>query len=136
VDINRARADARKAEADGEAAYVELTGAAEGSRRRAIGLGDAAATEALGLARAKGYGAQVQSLGAGSTAAVAIANAVSEGGLQVVPEVLVSGGGGAVEGLAATLMRAMNGSHDAKKGRRTVRHAGGATKEREPARVK
>src|SRR6266853_4421164 len=111
VDINRARADARKAEADGEAAFVELTGAAEGSRRRAIGLGDAAAAEALGLARAKGYEAQIRSLGAGPTAAVAIANAVSEGKLTVVPEVLVTGGGGAVEGLAATFRRALNGDH-------------------------
>src|SRR6266704_1365681 len=109
VDINRARADARKAEADGEAAFVELTGAAEGSRRRAIGLGEAAAAEALGLARAKGYEAQVASLGSGPTAAVAIANAVSEGKLNVMPEVLVTGGGNAVEGLAASLMRGMNG---------------------------
>jgi regulator of protease activity HflC (stomatin/prohibitin superfamily) len=111
VDINRARAAARKAEADGEAAFVELTGAAEGSRRRAIGLGDAAATQALGLARAQGYRAQIRSLGAGPTAAVAIANAVSEGKITVVPEVLVTGGGGAIEGLAATFMRALNGDH-------------------------
>src|SRR6266568_2980521 len=109
VEINRARADARKAEADGEAAFVELTGAAEGSRRRAIGLGEAAAAEALGLARAKGYEAQVASLGSGPTAAVAIANAVSEGKLNVMPEVLVTGGGNAFEGLAASLMRGMNG---------------------------
>jgi uncharacterized membrane protein YqiK len=113
VEINRARADARKAEADGEAAFVELTGAAEGSRRRAIGLGDAAAAEALGLARAKGYDAQVKSLGSGSTAAVAIANAVSEGRVNVMPEVLVAGGGNAFEGLAASLMRAMNGKQQA-----------------------
>jgi len=125
VDINRARADARKAEADGEAAYVELTGAAEGSRRRAIGLGEAAATEALGLARARGYDAQVQSLGPGPTAAVAIANAVSDGRLQVVPDVLVTGGG-AVDGLAATLMRAMNGSHAVKPRRRRPHSAPGA----------
>ncbi len=104
VDINRARANARKAEADGEAGYVEVTGAAEGSRRRAIGLGDAAAVEALGLAKAKGYQAQVESLGSGPTAAVALANALSEGKLNVMPEVLVTGGGGAIEGLAATLM--------------------------------
>ena len=136
VDINRARADARKAEADGEAAYVELTGAAEGSRRRAIGLGDAAATEALGLARARGYGAQVASLGSGSTAAVAIANAVSDGGLQIMPEVLVTGGGGAIEGLAATLMRAMNGDHDSKRPRRTPRRDARAIKAKESAAAK
>jgi regulator of protease activity HflC (stomatin/prohibitin superfamily) len=111
VDINIAKANARKAEADGEAKFVELTGAAEGSRRRAIGLGDAAAIEALGLARAKGYEAQIRSLGSGPTAAVAIANAVSEGKITVVPEVLVTGSGGAFEGLAATLMRSLNGGH-------------------------
>ena len=114
VDINIAKANARKAEADGEAKYVELTGAAEGSRRRAIGLGDAAATEALGLARAKGYDAQIRSLGSGPTAVVAVANAVAEGKLTVVPEVLVTGGGGAVEGLAAALMRSLNGNGHAK----------------------
>ncbi len=114
VDINIAKANARKAEADGEARYVELTGAAEGSRRRAIGLGDAAASEALGLARAKGYEAQIRSLGSGPTAIVAVANAVAEGNLTIVPEVLVTGGGGAVEGLAAALMRSLNGNGQAK----------------------
>src|SRR5207248_2963316 len=83
VDINRARANARKAEADGEAAFVRVTGEAEGSRRRSIGLGDAAAVEALGLAKARGYEAQVASLGSTPTAAVAIANALSEGRLNV-----------------------------------------------------
>src|SRR6266436_1827079 len=114
VDINRARANARKAEADGEAAYVRVTGEAEGSRRRAIGLGDASAVEALGLAKAKGYQAQVESLGSTPTAAVAIANALSEGKLDVMPEVLVTGGGGALEGLAATFMRSLNGNGHAK----------------------
>lgn len=112
VDINRARANARKAEADGEAAFVRVTGEAEGSRRLAIGLGDAAAVEAQGLARAKGYQAQVESLGSGPTAAIAVANALSEGNLDVMPDVLVTGGGGAVEGLAAAFMRTLNGSRE------------------------
>jgi regulator of protease activity HflC (stomatin/prohibitin superfamily) len=115
VDINIAKANARKAEADGEAKFVEVTGAAEGSRKRSIGLGEAAAIEALGLARAKGYEAQIQSLGSGPTAIVAVANAVAEGKLTIVPEVLVTGGGGAVEGLAATLMRSLNGNGHADK---------------------
>src|SRR5438477_6706924 len=117
VDINRARANARKAEAEGEAAFVRVTGEAEGSRRRAIGLGDAAAVEALGLAKAKGYEAQVQSLGSTPTAVVAIAGALSEGKLDVVPEVLVTGGGGALEGLAATFMRSLNGNGEPKAGK-------------------
>jgi uncharacterized membrane protein YqiK len=104
VDIKRNQADARKAEAQGEAAYVTETGKAEASRREAIGLAEATAAEALGLARATGYRSQVEALGTGATAAVAIANAIAEGGVDVVPEVLVTGGGGAFEGLAATVM--------------------------------
>ena len=45
-------------------------------------------------------------LGGGATALVAVANAVAEGHITVVPDVLVTGGGGGpVDGLAATLMR-------------------------------
>jgi hypothetical protein len=85
---------------------VQLTGEAEGARRQAIGLGEAKATEALGLARATGFNAQKEALGGPATAVVAVANAVADGHITVVPEVLVTGGGGgSFDGLAATLMR-------------------------------
>ena len=102
---SRTAPSARQAEAQGEAAYVELTGRAEATRVEAIGLANAAATEALGVARATGFEAQKEALGETATALVAVANAVSEGHITVVPEVLVTGGGGSFEGLAATLMR-------------------------------
>jgi SPFH domain / Band 7 family len=105
IAINGNRADAREEEARGEAAYVELTGRAEATKVEAIGLANAKATEALGIARAEGFEKQVAALGQGATAVVAVANAVSEGNITVVPEVLVTGGGGSFEGLAATLMR-------------------------------
>jgi regulator of protease activity HflC (stomatin/prohibitin superfamily) len=105
VEIEQNRASARQAEAQGEAAYVERTGKAEATRVEAIGLANAAATEALGVARATGFEAQKEALGETATALVAVANAVSEGHITVVPEVLVTGGGGSFEGLAATLMR-------------------------------
>ncbi|MFI5052820.1 MAG: hypothetical protein ACHQDE_00540, partial [Acidimicrobiia bacterium] len=41
---------------------------------------------------------------------VAVANAVADGHITVVPEVLVTGGGGSIEGLAATLMRTFTGN--------------------------
>jgi hypothetical protein len=65
---------------------------------------------------------------------VAIANAVSEGRLQVVPDVLVTGGG-AVDGLAATLMRAMNGKQPSASHDRRRRPVAGAvrTRKQEPA---
>jgi len=116
IDISNNAAQAREAEARGEAAYVELTGRAEATKTEAVGLAEAKAVEALGLARAAGFEAQTQALGQVPTALVAVANAVSEGHITVVPEVLVTGGngGGAIEGLAATLMRTLgngNGSN-------------------------
>jgi hypothetical protein len=39
-----------------------------------------------------------------ATALVAVAGAVAEGRIDIMPEVLVTGGGGALEGLAGTLM--------------------------------
>jgi regulator of protease activity HflC (stomatin/prohibitin superfamily) len=116
VQIKTNEALAREQEAKGEAAYVQLTGEAEGARRQAIGLGEAKATEALGLARAIGFNAQKEALGGPATAVVAVANAVADGHITVVPEVLVTGGGGSFEGLAATLMRhfGTNGSGNGK----------------------
>jgi uncharacterized membrane protein YqiK len=107
IDIATNAAQAREAEARGQAAYVELTGRAEATKVEAVGLAEAKATEALGLARAAGFEAQTQALGQMPTAIVAVANAVADGHITVVPEVLVTGGngGGAFEGLAATLMR-------------------------------
>jgi uncharacterized membrane protein YqiK len=106
VDISRNQAEAREAAASGDAAYVRLTGQAEADKAEALGLAEARAAEALGLARAAGFEAQRQAIGEGATAVVAVANAVSEGHLTIVPEVLVTGGGGSLDGLAATLMGA------------------------------
>ncbi len=101
VEIKLNNASARKAEADGEAEYITKTGAAQGAQ-----------VEAVGLARAKGYRAQVEALGQGSTAAVNMINALAEGHVRFVPDVLVTGGNGAgaIEGLAATLMRVVGRS--------------------------
>ncbi|MFN8034683.1 MAG: SPFH domain-containing protein [Acidimicrobiia bacterium] len=108
VEIKRNQAQARQAEGEGEAAYVELTGRAEATKTQAVGVAEAKAVEALGLARAEGFKAQTAALGQGATALVAVANAVSDGHITVVPEVLVTGGGGSFDGLAATLMRYLN----------------------------
>jgi regulator of protease activity HflC (stomatin/prohibitin superfamily) len=115
VQIKTNEAQAREQEAKGEAAYVQLTGEAEAARRQAIGLAEAKATEALGLARATGFEAQKEALGGSATAVVAVANAVADGHITIVPEVLVTGGGGSVDGLAATLMRYL-GNNGAKPG--------------------
>jgi uncharacterized membrane protein YqiK len=106
VDISGNHAQAREAEAGGEAAYVRLTGQAEADRTQAVGLAEAKAAEALGLARAAGFQAQRDAIGDVPTALIAIANAIAEGQIDIVPEVLVTGGS-SIDGLAASLMRAL-----------------------------
>ncbi|NPV58557.1 MAG: hypothetical protein HPY75_02700 [Actinobacteria bacterium] len=98
VDIKINNANARKAEADGEAYYISETGAAKGAE-----------VEAVGMARAKAYKAQVEALGQGPTALVNSVDALSRSGVSFVPQILVAGGGngGVLEALAAQIMGAV-----------------------------
>ena len=98
VEIKKNNAEARKAEADGEATYIERTGTAQGAQVRAIGL-----------ARAEAYRKQVEALGQGPTALVNSVDALSKSCVPFMPNTLVVGssgsGGGVLEGLAALLMQ-------------------------------
>jgi regulator of protease activity HflC (stomatin/prohibitin superfamily) len=93
-----------------EATKVQAVGAAEASRAEAVGLAEAKAAEALGLARAEGFEKQKEALGAAATAIVAAINAIAEGGVDVMPNVLVTGGGSSLDGLAATLIQHLGGT--------------------------
>ncbi len=57
-----------------------------------------------GLARAKAYEQQVKALGQTPTAIVNAITALADKQIKVVPEILVAGGGGSLDGLAGTLM--------------------------------
>lgn len=138
IDINRNEAQAKEAKAHGEAAYVETTakaeatkvevmgsaeasrirntGNAEAERTQAVGLAEAKAAEALGLARAEGFEAQKVALGPVATAMVAAINAIAEGKVDIMPEILVTGGGSSLDGLAATLMKQLSAGSDASGG--------------------
>jgi hypothetical protein len=94
IEIKVNNAEARKAEADGEATYVEKTGTAKGAEIRAVGL-----------ARAEGFKAQVEALGSQATAILNVATALAESHIKLVPEVLVTGGGGLIDGYLASLLR-------------------------------
>jgi uncharacterized membrane protein YqiK len=112
VEIKRNDAAALEAEAGGAAAYTRLTGEAEAARTQAIGVAQAKATEALGLARAKGYEAQRKALGETATALVNAIAEIGDGHVKVVPDVLVTGGNGSLDALAASLVKGLstNGS--------------------------
>ena len=83
IIIKENRARARKAEAEGEATYIEQTGRARGAE-----------IEAVGLARAKGFDAQAQALGAEATATVNVVSELVKSRSRFVPDILVTGSGG------------------------------------------
>src|SRR5262245_41677660 len=97
VDIQNNRTAARKMEAQGEAAFIEQTGAAQGAQVRSVGL-----------ARAEAYQSQVAALGPNATALVNAVEALSKSNVPFMPNTLVMGGAGeagALGGLMALLMR-------------------------------
>ncbi len=98
VKIKQNNAAARKAEAEGEATYIKETGSAKGAE-----------VEAVGMARARGYEAQVKALGQVQTAVVNAVTALADKGVKFVPEVLVTGNGGTIDGLAGVLTRVFSG---------------------------
>ena len=107
IDIEKANAEAARARAQGEADVITTTGGAEATRTRAVGEAEADAEQALGLARAKGFSAQRQAIGAAQTAMVAALREVSSGGVKIVPDIQVGGGAGVVDGLGALLMQSL-----------------------------
>ena len=94
VAIATQTAEARKKQADGEATYIAETGRAKGAE-----------VEAVGLARAKGFEAQVRALGQGPPAVINVATALAERGVKIMPEILALGGGATADGVGATLMK-------------------------------
>jgi regulator of protease activity HflC (stomatin/prohibitin superfamily) len=107
VEINGNKAKAREAQAGGDAAYTRVTGQADADKIQAIGLAEAKAVEAMGVARATGFEAQREAIGEMPTALVAVAGAIAEGKINIVPEVLVTGGS-SLDGLAAVITKALS----------------------------
>jgi len=109
VDIETNNANAIRAKAGGEAAYIHETGMAkvgiEAAMIRETGIADGKRVEAIGMGRAKGFEAQVAALGQTPTALINVAAALAEHNVKVVPDILVAGGGGSADGLAASPMR-------------------------------
>jgi hypothetical protein len=93
IAIKENHARARKAEADGEATYIEQTGRARGAE-----------IEAIGLARAKGFEAQKEALGAEATALVNVISELAKGTNRIVPDILVTGSDGAGGAMSAGVM--------------------------------
>jgi uncharacterized membrane protein YqiK len=109
IEINKNNADARVEQARGESEFIKKTGTAQADVIRAQGTAQADVIRAQGLSKAEGFKAQNQAIGATSTTLVNIATVLAEKGAQFVPQILAVGGGGAIDGLAATLTKVLAG---------------------------
>ncbi len=133
VAIESNNANAIKAKAGGEAAYIKETGLArvdidaamiretgmarahtEAAIVRETGLAQGEQVEAVGMARAKSFSAQVDALGQAPTALINISAALAEHGVKIMPDILVTGGGGSLDGLAAAMMKWLGTSSSSK----------------------
>jgi len=106
VDIQTNRTSARKMEAQGEATFIEETGAAQGAQVRSVGL-----------ARAEAYERQVAALGSSATALVNAVEALSKSNVPFMPNTLVVGGNdgsGSIGGVLALLMRRLDAASASK----------------------
>lgn len=90
IQIERNKAEARIQQAKGEATYLTEVGRAK-----------AVEVEAMGLAQAKGYEAQVVALGAEGTAVVNVVNALVRSNTRFVPDILVQSGNNGGDPMAA-----------------------------------
>lgn len=94
IDIKKNNAQARMAEAEGEATFIKQTGEAEGLKIKAIGM-----------ANAEAYKVQVLALGQNQTAVVNAIKALAEKNIKIMPDILVTGGNGtSADGLIASVL--------------------------------
>ncbi len=99
--------------AEGTAEAKALEGIGEGKRLKAIGDGEASKIAAIGEATAQAYNKQQEAIGEEAIKQIKIveliAAAIENGKIKIVPDVLVSGGGTAGDGLMGQLARLLPG---------------------------
>lgn len=99
--------------AEGSAEAKALEGMGEGKRLKAIGDGEASKIAAIGEATAQAYNKQQEAIGEEAIKQIKIveliAAAIETGKIRIVPDVLVSGGGTAADGLMGQLTRLLPG---------------------------
>ncbi len=99
--------------AEGTAEAKALEGTGEGKRLRAIGDGEASKIAAIGEATAQAYNKQQEAIGEEAIRQIRIVEllsaAIESGRIKIVPDVLVTGGASAADGLMGTLTRLLPG---------------------------
>lgn len=107
VEIQRFNAEAAIAKAKGEAGAKEANATADAMVLRTVGEAEAAKVTAVGTAEANVLKQKVESVGPAAYATMAVAEHLSENGIKIVPDILVSGGS---EGGGSGIVDALLGS--------------------------
>jgi uncharacterized membrane protein YqiK len=95
VQIQEFQASAAVKTAEGQAASRKLVADGEAYATRATGSADAEKTKAVGTAEADVIKLKIASMDSGNYAGIEISKALAASGFKLVPDVVVSGGGGA-----------------------------------------
>jgi uncharacterized membrane protein YqiK len=99
--------------AEGSAESKALEGSGEGKRLKAIGDGEASKIAAIGEATAQAYSKQQEAIGEEAIKQIKIveliSSAVESGHIKIVPDVLVTGGGSAGDGLMGIVTKLLPG---------------------------
>lgn len=99
--------------AEGTAEAKALEGSGDGKRLKAIGEGEASKIAAIGDATAQAYTTQKEAIGEDAIKQIKIveliASAIEKGQIKIVPDVMVSGGASAGDGLMGVLAKILPG---------------------------
>lgn len=105
IEIAQFEAQQKQKQAEGQAAFIRTTAAAEADRTKNVGQAEADIIRAKGEAQAKAYSDQVGALTAQGVTAVEVMKSITGAGLKITPDVLVSGGAdGGQNGLVQLLL--------------------------------
>lgn len=104
IEIADHEAKQTQKRAEGEASRIRITAAAESERTQQIGDAEASIIQAKGNAQATAYREQVAALTAQGVTAVEVMKQITQAGLRITPDVMVSGATGDQGGLVQLLL--------------------------------
>ncbi|MFZ4509072.1 MAG: SPFH domain-containing protein [Fimbriimonas sp.] len=99
-----AEAEATKAKGAAQAEYTKLNAVAEAERIAKTGLAEAEKIMAIGRSTADAYELQVKAMGEENFTRFKITEEIAKGHIKIIPDLVVSGAGGATDGSLSGLM--------------------------------
>lgn len=105
ANIDKFKAGAAIAKAEGEAKSVTIRAEADATAVELKGKAEAVSVEAIGLAQAKVYNESVKAMGQDNYSRLEAIKAIAEGKVKIIPDTLIMGGGN--EGGSPLMMNAL-----------------------------